>query len=552
MKKKYFIISALFCLTVCSCSLTEYYGEGEIQTLGVTNVTSSSARLRGRITVENKGSDANIVIVNKGFRLYMSGETVILSSENSGEGDFECLLDNLDSETTYSFEAFAEIENTYKPRSGTEEKPVADETASVTVYGSTMEFTTERDRRIILDSIKMSGITNTSAAVAGKIISEGIPSYTERGLCYATSPDPFLETGHKLIVQGNGKGFFNATLTGLAPSTTYYVKAYAFNNEMIAYSPKESFTTYDLPSISSLQTEDVDGTSMSVWGEIISLGANEITDYGFCYSTTNVLPTVNDSKVSLGSTAETGAFKVQITGLEMSTKYYLRAYAQNSTGIAYGEVLQETTSAFRVALNLIAYYTFDNNDNANFLSETQGKSKYDGIKQGTGSPIFSSDIPGTIGNSLQLNSDAYYVMTESPIAAITSSYTMNVWVKTYVVTQTLFRYENTGSSNKPCIAFNSGYVYAEIDYDVSYYSQFNLDITPLVLDGAWHMLTVTRQAGVCKLFIDGNYRLSTNSNAIHTGRWYLGQGFSGKMDNFRVYNRELTQSEITEIYNAKQ
>jgi hypothetical protein len=551
MKRIYFIISTLFCLAICSCTLTEYYGEGNIQTLGVNDITSSSARLRGRITVEDKGSDANIVVVSRGFRVYISDEPLILLS-NSGEGDFECLLDNLDSETIYSFEAFAEIKNTYKPQSGTKENPVADETASLTVCGNTMEFTTRPDSRIILDSIKVSAITNTSVAVAGKIISEGIPSYTERGLCYAVSPDPVLETGQKLIVQGNGKGFFNAALTGLEPNTTYYVKAYALNNEMISYSPEESFTTYDLPSIRSLQTEDVDGTGMSVWVEIIHLGADEITDYGVCYSTTNSLPTVNDSRFSLGNTTETGASKAQITGLEMSTKYYLRAYAQNSIGIAYGEVLQETTSAFRVALNLIAYYTFDNNDNSNFLSEAQGKTEYSGIKQGTGDPVYSSDTPGTVGNSLQLNNDAYYVMTESPIAAITSSYTMNVWVKTYVATQTLFRYEDTGYGSKPCIAFNNGYVYSEIRSNINYNNQFNLDITPLLLDGAWHMLTVTRESGVCKLFIDGNYRLSTNSSATYTGRWYLGQGFSGKMDNFRIYNRELTQNEITEIYNAKQ
>jgi hypothetical protein len=511
-------------------------GSAIIDSVIVSDITNVSATIHGNIIFEGippyteRGFLYAISPTNLSVDGWQPKQKVIIPG--SGAGAFETALTGLTPTTTYYVTAYT--------LSGTEAE-----------YSPVESFTT-LDGTIYLGDIVVSNVTNTSAAVGGEIIAEGIPPYSERGLCYSTSPNPNLETGQKLVVPGSGKGIFDVTLAGLEPGTAYHVKAYAQNNETVAYSKEKNFTTLDVPSVTSLRIEDVDGNGMSVLGKITRLGAEEVTDYGVCYSTVNSVPTINDSKVSSGNTSATGSFKVQVTGLELSTGYYFRTYARNSVGITYGEVLQGTTSAFKVALNLVAYYTFDGVDNINFLSEAQGKSQYEGIKQGVGDPVYSSDIPGTAGHSLQLNNDAYYVMTESPVAAITSSYTMNVWVKSYVTTQTLFRYEDTGGGRKPAVAFNNGYVYAEINYNVSYQNVFNIDITALTLDGTWHMLTVTRESGVCKLYIDGVYRVSTSSNATHTGRWYLGQGFTGRMDNLRIYNRELKQNEITKLYNDKE
>lgn len=86
----------------------------------------------------------------------------------------------------------------------------------------------------------------------------------------------------------------------------------------------------------------------------------------------------------------------------------------------------------------------------------------------------------------------------------------------------------------------------------SYY--FDIDISSLLLDGNWHLLNITRNNGVYKLYIDATYYASYSYSGVSANIYpmFIGNGFTGKMDNFRIYNRELTQAEITEIYNAKQ
>ena len=76
-------------------------------------------------------------------------------------------------------------------------------------------------------------------------------------------------------------------------------------------------------------------------------GGAQITQYGHVWSKTNALPTLTDAKSQLGAT--TGPFPLSftdpITGLEGNTAYYIRPYAINSVGTAYGPVLQVKTVA---------------------------------------------------------------------------------------------------------------------------------------------------------------------------------------------------------------
>jgi hypothetical protein len=259
------------------------------------------------------------------------------------------------------------------------------------------------------------------------------------------------------------------------------------------------------------------------------------------------MPTISDSKASMGQTTQLGSFTVTTTGLQASTTYYLRAYAVNSMGTAYGTVIEATTSDAPpvVTSGLVAYYTFDGEN----CSEAQGKSEYNGVKQGTGTPVWSTDIPGKDGKSLQLSNDAYFNMPTSPLTG-TSQYSYCVWIKT-MTNCSIFRYNTSSSGYMPAASINNNKITAYYSWGYDY---FDLDISNLLIDGSWHLLTVTRNAGTHKLYIDGIYYASRSYTSTNTTNYplQLGYTFTGKMDNFRAYNRELTQAEITEIYNAKQ
>ncbi len=87
----------------------------------------------------------------------------------------------------------------------------------------------------------ISGITSSSASGGGTVTSDGNVTVTARGVCWSTSPNPTV-SGAK-TTDGTGPGFYVSALTGLAASTTYYVRAYATNSVGTAYGSEVSFTT---------------------------------------------------------------------------------------------------------------------------------------------------------------------------------------------------------------------------------------------------------------------------------------------------------------------
>ena len=75
-------------------------------------------------------------------------------------------------------------------------------------------------------------------------------------------------------------------------------------------------------------------------GNVTSDGGETVTERGVCWSTSPT-PTTADSKATASGT--TGAFTVDITGLEPNTTYYARAYAINTEGTGYGSEVSFTT-----------------------------------------------------------------------------------------------------------------------------------------------------------------------------------------------------------------
>jgi len=75
-------------------------------------------------------------------------------------------------------------------------------------------------------------------------------------------------------------------------------------------------------------------------GNITDDGGAEVTARGVCWGTANN-PTISGSKSTDGKGI--GSFTSTITGLTAGTKYYVRAYATNSAGTAYGNEVSFTT-----------------------------------------------------------------------------------------------------------------------------------------------------------------------------------------------------------------
>ena len=91
-------------------------------------------------------------------------------------------------------------------------------------------------------------------------------------------------------------------------------------------------------------TAEVSGITIStaVCGGNVTIDKySEVRERGVCYSTSEN-PTISDNIKS--ATPASGAYTVELTGLQMNTTYYVRAYATTDAGISYGEVKSFTTA----------------------------------------------------------------------------------------------------------------------------------------------------------------------------------------------------------------
>lgn len=186
----------------------------------------------------------------------------------------------------------------------------------------------------------VSSITSSGAASGGNVTDEGGASVTACGVCWSTSANP--TTAGETTSDGSGAGEFTSQITGLSPATTYHVRAYATNAVGTSYGADLEFTTEaTTPTVTTAAVTDVTQTEATCGGEVTDDGGDTVSVRGVCWNATGT-PTTADSKTEDGS--GTGTFTSELSALTADTTYYVRAYATNSVGTAYGSERTFTTS----------------------------------------------------------------------------------------------------------------------------------------------------------------------------------------------------------------
>lgn len=195
----------------------------------------------------------------------------------------------------------------------------------------------------VLNTLEATNVKRTSAVFHGELTNVGEPSYTERGFVYGLSSMPTIEnTISKLTVAVTGNKAFQATVTDLAESQVYYIRAYAINKVGIAYSSNE-VKCYPQKTLPQVETEAITHKSIAegratLNATIVDAGAPVYTERGFVYGISHN-PMVEDADVvkKTVSGQGTGVYSVNLNNMEMGTVYYVRAYAVNEIGTAYGD-----------------------------------------------------------------------------------------------------------------------------------------------------------------------------------------------------------------------
>ena len=302
-------------LTNVKSFATEDFQLPIVKTGEVDGIQANTASGHGEVTTDGGGDQISV----RGMCWSLSHNPTIgdfYVYAGTGLGTFDCVMSELQPDQTYYVRAFAG-----------NSKGIA--------YGNEVSFTTAPVGSLPTVTIDdYSNVSATSFAVTATVSEQGASAVIVRGICWNTSPSPVMDNNHESC--GEGIGSFSRTITNLATNTKYYVRAYAVNGHGVAYSNEVTITLESEMTVPTVVTKDVVSILDNMatgGGNVVEDGGSEVTERGICWSTSHN-PTVDDMYLTSGSGM--GVFSCQMTDLEQDVTYYVRAYAVNAMGMAYG------------------------------------------------------------------------------------------------------------------------------------------------------------------------------------------------------------------------
>lgn len=214
-------------------------------------------------------------------------------------------------------------------------------------YGTIAYVTTTATDNTLLSSCVLSDTTSNSIDIETHVLAAGTHPIVETGFCYSSeSTTPTIE--HITVQAALDGTVFNATLTGLNAATTYYIRAYAKDDQgTVAYSETVAYTVaahQDLDIVTN-NADEISPISARLWGNIRDNNV-PVRERGICWSTSE-FQVENKTEVQNANftAADSDAERYFITlDVDFNTTYYFCAYGKNSAGtLYYGEVLSFTT-----------------------------------------------------------------------------------------------------------------------------------------------------------------------------------------------------------------
>lgn len=301
----------------------------------------------------------------------------------------------------------------------------------------------------------------------------------------------------------------------------------------------------NLPSLTTATLTNITPNSASLDVTIANDGGANITARGICWSTSPT-PTVSLSTKTIDGTG-TGNFTGQSINLTPGTTYYIRAYATNSTGTSYS--IEITFTTLNLSNGLIAYYPLNGNAN-----DASGNG-HNGTIYGTVSSV--NDRNGVSNSALSwpnnLSSNNYidigYLHTFIP-----NSISISAWI---LIDGALNNSRIISSGEQGIIVYqptNLAPLTLKASYDASGANIW--PSTTVISTLQWHHIVYTSDYNslTAKFYIDGILTDTATNNSSRTltiERWNIGRksisafdGWGGKIDDIRIYNRALNSTEI--------
>ena len=330
-----------------------------------------------------------------------------------------------------------------------------------------------------------------------------------------------------------------------------------------------------LPTVTTKDATNITGTNATVGGNITNDGGSLITEAGIVYSTTSGVDT---TKTRIRNYTISGNYSVTLPNLTLLTRYYYRAYAINEKGIIYGEeksffvpVSGYSASSQVAAANLVAHWAF----NGSYI---------DSVSKVAGTAVNASGISfvtGKIGQAVQVKNRGYINSNVTATVANLKSLTLVCWI------QQPTSLAGSPTTFMPFSLDKAGYSWEQTKFFMLFDQPDNATNTlgkvcimdqwfdkgkvwPRMLDGNWHQLAISFDgtSGALRVYVDGtllpqsstqsfspqtdfggadSFSLGGPNDATNTANGWM-NSLSGNLDEFKVFNRVLTETEIQALY----
>jgi len=153
-----------------------------------------------------------------------------------------------------------------------------------------------------------------------------LPNIERRILKNSASSGFSFYLGNDMIFTAHANGYADQTIVDTPTSDS----TYTFN-----------MTLLSLPAVETFTITDISQNTATGGGNVTSDGGETVTARGICWNTTGS-PTTDDN-VTIDGTG-TGYYNSILSGLTANTPYFVRAYATNNSGTAYGDEVTFTSS----------------------------------------------------------------------------------------------------------------------------------------------------------------------------------------------------------------
>lgn len=314
-----------------------------------------------------------------------------------------------------------------------------------------------------------------------------------------------------------------------------------------------------IPSLSTNEVSEISNTTAISGGEIISDGGDPVTVMGVCWNHSGK-PTLLDDNTVDSST--TGKFLSKMTGLKSNTTYYVRAFAMNIAGTAYGDEQIFTTLDVLPAndtKNILAYWNMDN-VMSNLLVDYKDQSP--------GQIFGCLPAQGKVNNCLSFNGGGNYVrIRDSNLLDSIPEFSLLVWIKAEQPSSHAVIYSNvqeiTPSNGFGLYLMRYGpesFNLQSFDRSIRFFSeQTDMHSKSKISYGEWTHVAITYRKNVGKIFINGKL---DNEGFINTplanqidqciGASYTPYYFyKGLIDELKILNISLDESAVAEAYKSE-